>query len=149
MGSNEKGSRRERELVNAADDLGLGALRLPASGSATKRDLPDVLLGDPVKMAEGTFSDLYAIEAKASAEKPIYIERAEVEALKAFSDLWGARPLLGTFFDVKRGDPPWGIDEDSGWRFLAPEECHQSEKFYRVKKEEAYAIGTPLEELYP
>ncbi len=49
-------------------------MRAPASGSATERELPDVLSGD------GETFD--AIEAKSSAGDPIYLTGEEVEALR-------------------------------------------------------------------
>lgn len=157
-GKNTKGSRRERELVNAADDLGLGAERIPASGSASGRDLPDVKLGRPVEAHrdlpdEGlqeaeTLSDLYAIEAKASNGDPIYLELDEVHGLIRYARTWGAKPKVGVRFDAKRGDPHWGNDEDSGWRFFDPEDLHRTPSGnYRVKKETALSEGTPLEDL--
>ncbi|MFB6087942.1 MAG: Holliday junction resolvase Hjc, partial [Haloarculaceae archaeon] len=77
MSSNRKGDRRERELVNALDDAGFAVMRAPASGSATERELPDVLAGDD--------GDFFAIEAKSSAGDPIYLDGEEVEALLFFA----------------------------------------------------------------
>jgi Holliday junction resolvase len=70
--SSQKGDRRERELVNRLDGAGFAVMRAPASGSATDRDLPDVLAGDGDRF--------YAIEAKSSAGDPIYLDGAEVES---------------------------------------------------------------------
>jgi len=84
MPRNRKGSRRERELATRLDEAGFAVLRAPASGSATERELPDVLAGD------GTHT--YAIEAKASGGDPIYLDEAEVEALQHFADAFGAKP---------------------------------------------------------
>jgi Holliday junction resolvase len=67
MVTNTKGSRRERELVNQLDETGFAVMRAPASGSATERELPDVLAGD-----NGYF---LAIEAKSSSGDPIYLSQ--------------------------------------------------------------------------
>ncbi len=116
MRSNEKGDRRERELVNALDDAGFAVMRAPASGSATARELPDVLAGN------GTV--FYAIEAKSSSGDPIYLDNEEVYALvQVFAKNFGATPRIAVRFDR----------ED--WSFFHPDDVHQTEAGnYRVKK---------------
>jgi len=126
--SNAKGDRRERELVNALDGAGFAVMRAPASGSATERDLPDVLAGDG--------ETFYAIEAKSSAGDPIYLTGEEVEALIYFSRNFGATPRIGVRFDR----------ED--WYFFHPDDCYTTDGGnYRVKKETALAEGTDFAEL--
>ena len=128
--SNAKGNRRERELVNALDDRGFAVMRAPASGSATERELPDVLAGDG--------EDFYAIEAKSSSGQPIYLDGEEVEALLFFARNFGANPRLGVRFDR----------ED--WYFFHPgdDAVHVTDGGnYRVKKETAIADGTDFAEL--
>lgn len=116
MPRNRKGSRRERELATRLDEAGFAVLRAPASGSATERELPDVLAGD------GTHT--YAIEAKASGGDPIYLDEAEVEALQHFADAFGATALVGARFDYH------------GWAFFAPAQLYRTDSGnYRVKKE--------------
>jgi Holliday junction resolvase len=129
-GSNAKGDRRERELVNKLDEAGFAVMRAPASGSATERDLPDVLAGD-----DGEF---YAVEAKSSAGDPIYLDGEEVAALTYFARNFGAKPRIGVRFDR----------ED--WYFFHPgdEAVHVTDGGnYRVKKETALAHGTDFAEL--
>jgi len=126
--SNAKGDRRERELVNELDDAGFAVMRAPASGSATDRELPDVLAGN-----EG---DFYAIEAKSSAGDPIYLTGEEVEALVYFAQNFGAKPRIGVRFDR----------ED--WYFFHPADLYTTDGGnYRVKKETALADGTDFDEL--
>ena len=126
--SNAKGDRRERELVNRLDEAGFAVMRAPASGSATERELPDVLAGD------GT--DFYAIEAKSSAGDPIYLTGEEVEALVYFGRNFGAKPKIGVRFDR----------ED--WYFFHPADVHETDGGnYRVKKETALDAGDPLDAL--
>ncbi len=123
--SNAKGDRRERELVNRLDEAGFAVMRAPASGSATERELPDVLAGDGAVF--------YAIEAKSSAGDPIYLTGEEVEALVYFSQNFGAKPKIGVRFDR----------ED--WYFFHPADVHQTDGGnYRVKKETALEDGDPL-----
>jgi Holliday junction resolvase len=126
--SNAKGDRRERELVNRLDEAGFAVMRAPASGSATERELPDVLAGDGVAF--------YAIEAKSSSGDPIYLTGEEVEALVYFSQNFGAKPKIGVRFDR----------ED--WYFFHPADVYQTDGGnYRVKKEIALEDGEPLDAL--
>jgi Holliday junction resolvase len=126
--SNAKGNRRERELVNALDERGFAVLRAPASGSATERELPDVLAGDG--------DAFFAVEAKSSSGDPIYLTGEEVEALVYFSQNFGASPKIGVRFDR----------ED--WYFFHPADVHQTDGGnYRVKKELAVENGEHIDEL--
>lgn len=115
MGSNEKGDRRERQLVNALDERGFAVMRAPASGSATARDLPDVLAGNG--------ESFYAIEAKASAGDPIYLDASEIHALaEVFAPNFNATPRVAVRFDR----------ED--WAFFDPAALYQTDAGnYRVK----------------
>jgi Holliday junction resolvase len=125
--SNEKGDRRERQLVNKLDEAGFAVMRAPASGSATERELPDVLAGDGELF--------YAIEAKSSAGDPIYLDGAEVDALLFFARNFGAKPRIGVRFDR----------ED--WYFFHPGDLHVTDGGnYRVKKETALADGVDFAE---
>jgi Holliday junction resolvase len=130
VGSNAKGDRRERELVNELDAAGFAVMRAPASGSATERELPDVLAGDGERF--------FAIEAKSSAGDPIYLDGEEVEALLFFARNFGAKPRIGVRFDR----------ED--WYFFHPgdDTVHVTDGGnYRVKKETALSDGTDMAEL--
>ena len=125
--SNAKGDRRERELVNRLDESGFAVMRAPSSGSATERELPDVLAGDG--------ETFYAIEAKSSSGDPIYLTGEEIEALVYFSRNFGAKPRVGVRFDR----------ED--WYFFHPGDLHETDGGnYRVKKETAIAEGTDFPE---
>jgi Holliday junction resolvase len=126
--SSAKGDRRERELVNMLDGAGFAVMRAPASGSATERDLPDVLAGNGERF--------YAIEAKSSSGDPIYLDGEEVESLLYFSRNFGARARIGVRFDR----------ED--WYFFHPGDLYVTDGGnYRVKREAALAEGTDFEEL--
>jgi Holliday junction resolvase len=128
MSANRKGDRRERELVNELDAAGFAVMRAPASGSATERDLPDVLAGDG--------EQFYAIEAKSSAGDPIYLSGQEVESLIYFARNFGAKARIAARFDR----------ED--WYFFHPGDLHVTDGGnYRVKKETALADGVDFDEL--
>ena len=125
MSANEKGDRRERELVNKLDENGFAVMRAPASGSATERELPDVLAGD-----EG---DFHAIEAKSSSGQPIYIDGEEIDALNFFADNFGAESQIAVRFDREN------------WYFFHPSELYVTDGGnYRVKKETAINDGKPF-----
>ncbi|PSP84524.1 nucleoid-structuring protein H-NS [Halobacteriales archaeon QS_6_64_34] len=125
--SNAKGDRRERELVNALDEAGFAVMRAPASGSATERELPDVLTGNG--------KTFYAIEAKSSAGDPIYLDGEEIAALLFFARNFGAKPRVAARFDR----------ED--WFFFHPGDLYTTDGGnYRVKKETALAEGTDFDE---
>jgi len=126
MGASQKGDRRERELVNLLDDAGFAVMRAPSSGSATTRELPDVLAGDGERF--------YAIEVKSSAERPIYLTGEEVEALIFFARNFGAKARIGVRFDRE------------AWYFFHPAELHTTDGGnYRVKKETALSDGEPFD----
>ena len=126
--SNRKGDRRERELVNELDLRGFAVLRAPASGSATDRDLPDVLAGNG-----GQF---FAIEAKSSSGDPIYIDDDQVVSLEYFANAFGAEPLIGARFDR------------NPWTFYDPAELHRTDSGnYRVKADLSMRLGRTLDDL--
>ncbi|MFB6199205.1 MAG: Holliday junction resolvase Hjc [Halobacteriaceae archaeon] len=128
MPGNPKGDRRERELVNRLDDAGFAVMRAPASGSATDRELPDVLAGDG--------DAFYAIEAKSSSGRPIYLNGDEVEGLIYFARNFGAKARIGVRFD----------QED--WYFFHPDDLHVTDGGnYRIKRKTALADGADIEEL--
>jgi Holliday junction resolvase len=125
---NQKGDRRERELVHRLDDAGFAVMRAPASGSATPRDLPDVLAGNGERF--------YAIEAKSSSGDPIYIDAEEIDGLEFFASSFGAEPRIGVRFDER------------DWSFFDPDELYVTEGGnYRVKVGTAIANGEDLLEL--
>ncbi len=102
-------------------------MKAPASGAATDRELPDVLAGNGERF--------YAIEAKSSSGKPIYLDEEEVEALIYFAENFGAEPWIAVRFDR----------ED--WYFFKPEDLYRTKGGnYRVKKETAISSGVDYEE---
>ena len=105
--SGRKGSRYEREFVNAVEQAGLGTLRCPSSGSAAARDLPDLLVGEPTEQAVGSpwpLSRTWAVEHKSGDATTLYVDAAEVAALERFAAAWGARPLLAARFTTQGTD---------------------------------------------
>lgn len=108
------GSRYERQLVRALTACDRPALRVPTSGSATDRDLPDVLAGTRVEVGGltgpiATWSDAWCIEVKSTSAGVAYADDSEIEALARFAGAFGAAPFVGVKF--KRGggtrSPHW------------------------------------------
>lgn len=97
--SSRKGARYVRECINAFVDAGWGAMAAPASGSATERDLPDLVAGRQVFAVTAT--KLYAIEHKCGDATTLYVDADEVDALEAFCERFGATPLLGARFTTQ------------------------------------------------
>ncbi len=123
-----KGDRRERELVNVLDDDGFAVMRAPASGSATERELPDVLAGNG--------EQFYALEAKSSNGDPIYLKQEKIEGLEYFASNYRAVPTVAARFDYEP------------WYFLHPDWLYRTRSGnYRVKKETAKEKGLTLDEL--
>lgn len=125
--SNAKGNRRERELVNLLYDNDWGVMRAPSSGSATERELPDVIAGNA--------EYFYVIEAKSSSGDPIYLTEEEVDALLFFAEKFGGYARVGARFDREK------------WTFFNPRALHRTPgDNYRVKQEDL-PDGQTLEEL--
>lgn len=118
VNSNAKGDRKERELVRRLYDDGFATMRAPASGSATGRDLPDIIAGN------GDVT--YCIEAKSSSGDPIYLDGEEIDSLVYFATNFGAIPVVAARFNH--------LD----WAFFTPDTLYQTQGGnYRVKRERA------------
>jgi len=87
-------SRYERELLGALEATGWAGMRAPASGGATDRDLPDLLVG----RRKRTLTKSLAIELKTTSSTTAYLDDAEITALERFAHDFGARPLLAVKF---------------------------------------------------
>ncbi|MGO9386878.1 MAG: Holliday junction resolvase Hjc [Methanobacterium sp.] len=124
----KKGSREERELVNMLWEADCAAMRAPASGGATKKPLPDVIAGN---------GKLYlAIEVKSTSAERIYINSQKIDALREFSDIFGAKPYVGAKFKREK------------WRFVGINDLVKTKKNnYRLDKDLAFLKGLELEEM--
>ncbi len=128
MSSSRKGDNRERELVDLFWEAGFGSIRVPASGSSTKRPLPDIVAGNGERYI--------AIESKSSSTDVIYIKGGEIDALLEFSHRFDAYARIGVRFDREK------------WRFFHPNDLYTTDKGnYRVKKEKALKDGEDFQEL--
>jgi len=132
--SNTKGSRAEREFVDALAGEQWGVMRAPASGSGTTRSLPDVLAGRD--------GEMLAIELKASSDDTIYLDGDEIAKLKDFCRTFGGRPRVAVRFNEEHGDPTYG-ENMPGIYLFRPSTLYRTDGGnYRVKKEVALNRGT-------
>lgn len=90
------GDRMERQLASMfAETEHWWAQRAAASGAATDADLPDVTFAH-----DGVG---FAAEEKTTSDGHIYVREDELEALRAYADAYGMRPvIIGRF---KRSSP--------------------------------------------
>lgn len=124
------GDAKERELVREIDGAERWvAMRAPSSGSATSRDLPDVLAGNRGRTL--------VVELKSSGGDPIYIEQEEVEALQRFARAFGGEAKIACRWSSRSL-------QDSTFYFSDPGRLYRTDAgTYRAKYEDM-AQWTPL-----
>jgi len=109
-----KGERFERDLLNKLWEIGFAAVRSPSSGSMSY-PCPDVIAGNG--------KSYLAIEVKMRSKLPLYISKSEVENLKRFSKIFGAKPLIA--LKIK------GFE----WRFFNLEMLKETGNCYKIDEE--------------
>lgn len=120
----KKGYIEERDLVHKLWERNFAAIRVPASGGATKKPLPDVIAGN---------GKLYlAIEVKTTKKDRIYVNKIQINELEKFSRIFGAKSYVGVKF------------KNMKWLFLEPENVERTKNDnYRIDK--GYALEKALE----
>jgi len=122
-----KGTRAERELLHMFWENNLAAMRSAGSGSTT-RPSPDLLVGKGKKT--------FAIECKSIKGKSKHLNKAEIEQLLLFSNLFGAEPIIGMRFDNK------------GWHFLNVKDLKPNKNGnYTISLKLSQETGISFEEL--
>lgn len=96
--SNSVGSKYEREYINLMDDNGFAAIRVPASGSSTDRELPDCHVGRDGRTI--------ATENKyiGQGKDRIYVQEEKAEGLEWFAEMFGSEAYIAARFG---GDTSW------------------------------------------
>ncbi len=123
-----KGYKKELELVHMLWDAGFAVVRTPASGSVSKKPLPDMIAGNGRKYI--------AVEAKATKSDYIYLDEDEVKNLKEFSRIFGAEPLIGARFDHMK------------WAFFNPDSLSQTQRgAYKINRKLAEEKGLRFEDI--
>ena len=123
---NQKGAKTERELVHLFWAQEWAACRVAGSGRQNY-PAPDVI-------ANKQGINL-AIECKATKAESQYLEKREVEELKAYAARAGARALIALRFN------------NTPWIFLNPEDLDETPSSFVATKEKAQLRGTTFEQL--
>jgi len=126
MSRKTKGINAERDLIHKFWGVGWAAVRVAGSGSM-KYPSADVLATNKIRRL--------AIECKTVKKKIKYIEKAGIEQLKEFAELFSAEPYIAVKFDKKE------------WLFLAIEDLEETEKSFMVTLEKAEIKGLLFEEV--
>ncbi len=121
-----KGANAERELIHLFWANSWTACRVAGSGRMNYPS-PDII-------ANKNGASL-AIECKATKSDSQYLEKREVEELKAFAQKAGARALIALRFNHKP------------WLFLNPEDLADSGQNYVASLQKAELKGLKFEEL--
>ena len=121
----KKGYRFERELLHKLWEIGFAAVRTPASG-VMSYPCPDIIAGNG--------KTYLAIEVKMRSSLPLYLSKDEVNSLKKFSEVFGAKPLVA--LKVK----------GSGWRFFTLDMLVESRSNYKIDESTFYR-GFDFDEL--
>lgn len=144
--SSQKGDRRERGLVTKAFNAGFGATRIPSSGAATDRPLPDVMMSreaheityhcacDGAQQAQGRLARTWSIEVKGTSDGTARIGHDGIFGLCAHARDWGSTPLIAVH-------PNYG-----DWGFFEPIELTIAPKSRGVTK--AMLPGSSFEETF-
>jgi Holliday junction resolvase len=127
-----RGIYEERGLVNILWKRGFAVVRVPASGSATKRPLPDMVAGSRKRGLH------LAIEAKAIGAETIYVDKKCVDQLVEFAETFGCEPFLAVKFKGRARN----------WIFLRPEQLRSTKgKSLRVCLKDAVIEGIDIRTL--
>ena len=126
MPQKQKGSNAEREVVRLFWDNGWAAVRVAGSGAA-RFPCPDIVASNKIRQL--------AVECKATKSKKKYIEKAEIEQLRAFSRRFGAEPWVGIRFARQN------------WLFINPDDLNETDANYVISEDHAKTRGLSLREL--
>jgi len=127
-----RGIDEERSLVNLLWRRGFAVVRTPASGSATKRPLPDMIAGSKQR---GRY---FAIEVKTTKAETLYVEGESIHQLVEFAETFGCEPFLAVKFKGR----------GKSWFFLRPSQLQSTRgENYRVTLKDALATAIDLKTL--
>ncbi|MFQ5891647.1 MAG: Holliday junction resolvase Hjc [Candidatus Methanofastidiosia archaeon] len=121
--SYKKGRKAERFVVEKLWKRGYAAVKIPGSGRAYKRPHPDVVAGNG--------RNYFTIEVKVTQNDYKYFPKKEVEDLKSFSEIFGAKALFAVRFKGK-------------WRLFETFDLGKTKKGYKALSEK----GRMFEEVF-
>ncbi len=127
-----RGINAERDLVNILWKKGFAVMRAPASGSATKRPLPDIIAGSKKRGLQ------FVIEVKTTHLRNLYVEYDCIHQLLEFAETFGCEPYLATKFRGQTRD----------WIFIKPNQLQSTKGMnFKITFEKASAVGIDLKTL--
>jgi Holliday junction resolvase len=126
MSRKSKGINAERELIHLFWANNWAAIRVAGSGSI-KYPCPDVLAGNSRRKV--------AVECKSTKGEYQYLQKDEVEALKSFSNRFGAEPWIGVRFD------------NDSWYFVSLDDLAKTNKNFVVSRTHAKQKGLNFNEM--
>lgn len=127
-----RGIDAERNLVNILWKKGFAVMRAPASGSATKRPLPDMIAGSKKRSLQ------LVIEVKTTKSETLYIENDSVHQLVEFAQTFGCEPFIAIKFK----------GHGKSWLFLRPTQLKTTRgQNYKITLKDALATGIDLKTL--
>lgn len=111
---------------------GFAVIRAPASGSATKRPLPDIVAGSKQRSLQ------FAFEVKATRAETLYVDKESIDQLVEFAQTFGCEPFLAVRFKGRR----------RGWLFLRPSQLESTRgQNYKATLKDALATSIDLKTL--
>lgn len=125
MSTKSRGITAERDLVHRFWAAGWAAIRVAGSGSSRYAS-PDVMAGNATRRV--------AIECKITKDGVKYFPKEDIEALKMFARVFGMESWVAVRF---KGSP---------WAFFTLEDLTETEKAFKVRKEDSLLKGFSFEE---
>jgi Holliday junction resolvase len=127
-----RGISEERGLVNTLWRRGFAVVRAPASGSATKRPLPDIVAGSRRRGLQ------FAFEVKTTRAETLYVDDESINQLVEFAQTFGCEPFLAVRFKGR----------GRSWLFLKPNQLTPTKgQNYRITLRDALATAIDLKTL--
>lgn len=127
MGRKQKGISLERAIVHMFWQTESWACHRIAGSGSSKYPSPDLIASNNLRKL--------AIECKSTKGKSLYIPKAEIAALQAFSEMFGAEPWVAVKFAREN------------IFFLSIEDIKQTEASFCITLEQARFKGLLFEEL--
>jgi len=118
--------------VNTLWRRGFAVVRVPASGSATKRPLPDMVAGSKQRGLQ------FAIEVKTTRAETLYVDKDSIHQLVEFAQTFGCEPFVAVRFKGR----------GRSWLFLKPSQLTPTKgQNYRITLKDALATAIDLKTL--
>jgi Holliday junction resolvase len=128
MSNKAKGSKAERELLDILTENGWRAARV--AGSGVNDNSPcDIIAAKIGKKG-------FAIEAKSSKKKQVYITKEQISDFVMFSQMIGLNPAIALRFNYE------------GWLFISPLQLKDTGKYWVVSLKDAKEQGLRFSQFF-